>query len=110
VMTGALGRWSGILVIASALSPVPASRAAETHQVVMTGVAFEPRQLTLHVGDTIEWLNQDIVAHTATARDKSWDVNVLPGRSGRMVMRSTGTFSYLCRYHPNMVAEVTVEP
>jgi plastocyanin len=25
-------------------------------------------------------------------------------------MRSTGTFSYLCRYHPNMVAEVTVEP
>jgi plastocyanin len=76
----------------------------------MKSISFEPKQITVHVGDTIEWVNQDIVAHTATATDRSWDVNVLPGHSGRAVMERVGTFGYTCRYHPNMTGEVTVEP
>ena len=35
------------------------------------GFAFEPQQVTVHVGDTLKWANQDIVAHTATAKDKA---------------------------------------
>jgi plastocyanin len=50
------------------------------------------------------------VAHTATAKDKSWDVNVLPEKNGRMVMKAPGRFDYICRYHPNMTGEVIVEP
>ena len=76
----------------------------------MKAVDYEPRQITVRVGDTVEWMNGDIVAHTATAKDRSWDVNILPQRSGRMVMNAPGTISYFCRYHPNMKGEIIVAP
>src|SRR5829696_577663 len=91
--------------VALGLPGIPASPAGTTQFLVMKGIAFEPKQVTVHVGDTLEWANQDIVAHTATAKDKSWDVNVLPKKNGRMVMKATGTFDYICRYHPNMTGE-----
>jgi plastocyanin len=81
----------------------------ENRRVVLKAVDYEPRQITVKVGDTVEWTNED-VAHTATANDRSWDVNVLPQRSGRMVMKTAGTISYFCRYHPNMTGEIIVEP
>jgi plastocyanin len=84
--------------------------AAEVHRVVMKAVDFAPKQITVRVGDTVEWVNEDIVAHTATARDRSWDVNVLSKRSGRMTMQAPGTVSYFCRYHPNMKGEIVVAP
>jgi plastocyanin len=87
-----------------------ASSAGDTHRVLMKAVDYEPRQITVRVGDTVEWMNGDIVAHTATAKDRSWDINILPQRSGRMVMSAAGTISYFCRYHPNMKGEIIVEP
>ena len=86
------------------------ARAGDTHRVVMKAVDYEPRQITVCVGDTVEWTNGDIVAHTATAKDRSWDVNILPRRSGRMVMKTAGIVSYFCRFHPNMRGEVVVAP
>ena len=47
---------------------------ADTIQVKMEKLGFVPAEVTAHVGDTIEWVNSDFVAHTATARDGSWDV------------------------------------
>jgi plastocyanin len=84
--------------------------AAEVHRVTMKAVDFAPKQITVRVGDTVEWVNEDIVAHTATAKDRGWEVNVLPKRSGRIMMKAAGTVSYLCRYHPNMRGEIVVVP
>jgi plastocyanin len=97
-------------VIVVTLASGPAAVAGDTTRVLMKSIAFEPKQVTVHIGDVIEWANEDIVAHTATAKDKSWEVNVLPGRSGRLVLKSAGSFSYICRYHPNMTGEIVVEP
>ncbi|MEZ0171612.1 cupredoxin domain-containing protein [Microvirga sp. TS319] len=88
----------------------PASAAGEVDRVVMKEVAYGPKQIRVHVGDVVEWQNQDIVAHTATAMDKSWDVDLMPGRSGGAVMKVPGTFDYICRYHPTMTGEIIVEP
>ncbi len=79
------------------------------HHVAMKAVDFEPKRVAARVGDTIEWANDDVVAHTATAKG-SFDVNVLPRRTGRASMTTPGTFAYICRYHPNMRAEILVEP
>ena len=38
----------------------------------MEKLAFVPAQVSAHVGDTIEWVNADFVAHTATARNGAW--------------------------------------
>ncbi|HEY7383152.1 MAG TPA: cupredoxin domain-containing protein [Beijerinckiaceae bacterium] len=88
----------------------PAIPAGKVHRVEMKAVDFEPRQITVRVGDTVEWTNSDIVAHTATAKDRSWDVNVPARRAGRMVMKTAGSVSYFCRYHPNMRGEIVVVP
>jgi plastocyanin len=51
-----------------------------------------PQQISAHVGDTIEWVNADIVAHTATAR-----------------RRAVGTADYYCKFHPNMTGQILID-
>ena len=50
--------------------------AADTIRVMIDKLKFEPAQVSAHVGDTIEWVSGDFVAHTATARNKDWDVAI----------------------------------
>jgi len=42
---------------------------SETFKVQLKGLQFSPAAISVHVGDTIEWVNEDFVAHTATARN-----------------------------------------
>jgi plastocyanin len=81
---------------------------AETVRIEVKALAFAPAQITAHVGDTIEWVNDDFVVHTATARDGQWDVKLPPHATGRTVVNGPGTVPYYCRYHPNMKAEISV--
>jgi len=77
-------------------------------QIKMAQVAYAPAQVSAHVGDTIEWTNEDIVAHTSTARNGAWDVIVQPKGKGSVALKSAGTIEYYCRLHPNMVGSITV--
>jgi plastocyanin len=83
---------------------------AEVIHVTMQQIAYMPAQISAYVGDTIEWDNKDIVVHTATARDKSWDVVIPPNGKNSIVLKSAGTVPYYCRFHPNMVGQITVKP
>jgi plastocyanin len=112
-VNGRAGRAAAALAAALgclALAAGPASAAGQVHRVAMKDVGFEPKEIRVHVGDVVEWANADMFAHTATAKDKAWDVNVLPGKSGRVTLKSAGAVSYICRYHPNMTGTITVEP
>jgi plastocyanin len=93
--------------MAGAMNAVPAP--AATIQVTIDQIAFGPVEIQAKVGDTIEWINKDIVAHTATVRG-DWDVMVLPNKSARLVVKKAGTFDYFCRFHPNMKGRMTVAP
>jgi plastocyanin len=68
------------------MNAVPAN--AATIQVTIDKLVFSPVEVKAKVGDTITWINMDIVAHTATARG-DWDVMIyatkLPVRSRRHV-------------------------
>jgi plastocyanin len=63
---------------------------------------FAPIPGNIREGDRIIWINRDIVAHTATARDGSFDVEVPSGGSAAMIAGSAGTIAFYCRYHPGM--------
>ncbi len=67
-------------------------------------MAFHPASLNVSVGDTVVWINRDIVPHTATGRGRrTWDSGQLqPGDSGRYVPRRAGRAPYTCRLHPTM--------
>src|SRR5690348_14818361 len=84
------------------------SARAETIQVKIENLTFMPSQVTAHVGDTIEWVNADFVAHTATARDGAWDVMIASSATASVVLKADGTMDYYCRFHPNMTGQVTI--
>jgi plastocyanin len=85
------------------------SARAETIQVKIEQLTFTPSQITAHVGDTIEWVNADFIAHTATARDGAWDLQIAPSATASIVLKADGTVDYYCRFHPNMTGRITVE-
>ena len=93
-------------VMVSAMNAV--SGHAEVIQIVMDKMVFSPTETTAAVGDTIEWVNNDILAHTATARNGDWDVAIAAGKTGSYVLKKAGSIDYYCRYHPNMTARIVV--
>ena len=86
-----------------------ASAAAPPAVVIAIGaMSFSTPKAPIRVGDTVEWVNNDIVDHTATDKSGLWNVSMAPGQSARVVMKKAGTFDYFCRYHPNMIARLVV--
>jgi uncharacterized membrane protein/plastocyanin len=76
-------------------------------QVIMMGIRFQPAELTVHVGETVEFKNEDIFAHTVTGDDGSFDSGLInPGSSWKMTMPKTASLAYHCRPHPNMKAKL----
>jgi plastocyanin len=103
--------WSGrhlMFALALAAGAVPAH--AETIQIVIQDLAFAPAEVSAKVGDTIEWVNKDVFAHTATARNGDFDVNQPPKKTVTSVLNRAGTVDYYCRFHPNMKAVLKIAP
>jgi plastocyanin len=78
--------------------------------VEIRGMAFRPAVLEVAPGDTVIWINRDIVPHTATANGSNgWNTGILaPGDSGRYVPSWIGETAYICKLHPTMRGRVTV--
>ncbi|MEX1187382.1 MAG: cupredoxin family copper-binding protein [Gemmatimonadaceae bacterium] len=109
---GTASQWSRIFR-RSAPTPQPAAELAEgaTVRVNIKDLAFSPATLRIKVGQTVEWVNGDPLAHTVTADDKSWGSGFV-NQGGRFTYRFTqaGSFPYHCEPHPQMKATVVVEP
>ncbi|MBR0713589.1 cupredoxin domain-containing protein [Bradyrhizobium liaoningense] len=101
-----------LLSIATAIALVsmivPAG--AETVQITMENLEITPADVALKVGDTVEWINKDVFAHTATAVNGDFDVNLPAKKSATSVVKKAGTVEYYCRFHPNMKATLKIAP
>ena len=87
-----------------------AGRAPTTHTVEIRGMEFHPAALTVALGDTIVWINRDIVPHTATATGHTkWDTGQLSqGQVGRYIARAPGVVRYACTFHPTMHGKLII--
>jgi len=94
----------GAILLAFAAGPAR----AEVIQIKIEKLAFAPKEVTARVGDTIEWVNADFVAHTATARNGAWDVMLAPHATKTLVLQAAGKVDYYCRLHPNMTGAIMV--
>jgi len=101
------GRYLFVFVVIWGMNSVPAH--AETVQVMIDKLVFLPANIKAKVGDTIEWINKDILAHTATVRG-DWDVTIAANSSASLVLKKAGTVDYYCRFHPNMKGRITIAP
>ena len=86
-----------------------ATAAPRTYEVVIDKLRFGPVPAGLQKGDTIVWVNRDILRHSATAVDHSFDVDLLPGKSGKTVLNKMGAIPFVCRYHPGMRGTLQVK-
>jgi plastocyanin len=92
------------LVAAAARSLLPSAPAAEaphTYTVVIDKMKFGALPAEIQQGDIIVWDNRDMFRHSAT--DKGvFDIDLPAGKSVRMRATKTGTFPFVCKYHPGM--------
>ncbi len=102
------GRIAAAIIGAAALVVLASAAGAETIQVKIDKLAFAPAQISVHAGDTIEWVNADFIAHTATARNGAFDVMIPPNATKSTVVKGDGTIDYYCKFHPNMTGQISI--
>ena len=100
--------------LSAAILALPASsnqRPGATHAVLIKDFVFDPEVLPVQMGDTVIWTNRDIVPHTVTAQDGSWDSGeIAAGETWTMIITDDFAGSYFCVYHPGMQSKVEVAP
>lgn len=89
------------------LVAAPARAHAGTVHVTIDRLTFTPAEVTVRAGETIEWVNEDPIAHTATV-EGGWEVMIPPGESAVRVVEAGDTVDYYCRFHPNMKGRIVV--
>ncbi len=108
VPLGGRARWARIFRPATAVvAPVEEG----VHVAQMRQLAFTPAEITIRLGESVEWVNSDPVAHTVTATDRSWDSGIVAaGGRYRRAFTEVGRFTYFCIPHPDMRGTVMVVP
>ncbi len=96
--------FCGVLLLAGVIS-APAGEAAS---VAINDLDFAPATVAVQVGDTVTWINRDIVEHTATARGGAFDVTTPKGKRVHWRASNVGEFEYFCRLHPNITGVIRV--
>jgi plastocyanin len=80
--------------------------------VSMRQIAFTPRTITIHVGQTVEWANHDNVLHNVTTVDGHTIVSPNLGPGGRFAFtaRVPERINYYCTIHASsMIGTLIVE-
>jgi plastocyanin len=90
------------------LSAKPAAAAGPV-MVKISNFTFGPKEVTVKVGQTITWTNDDDIPHTVVATDKSFRSKVLDtGQSFSFTFTKPGQIAYFCSLHPMMTGKVNV--
>jgi aldose sugar dehydrogenase len=100
------------------LATIPANI---TNKVIIEGVkgtkSYDPNPINIKAGDTVTWINADVIAHTVTS-GKYYNrlTSGLLFHSGSIISNTAyshkftipGVYDYLCMFHPDMKGQVVV--
>ena len=83
--------------------------------MVVRDIAFQEPSVTVQAGTPVTWSNEDAVGHTVTSGTPEeptevFDEDLPDGGEVQVTLDEPGTYAYWCRIHPQMTAEVVVEP
>jgi plastocyanin len=92
-----------------AATDTPAPGGTGTVNITILNFAFDPPSVTVKVGTTVQWTNQDSATHSITSDKGLWDSGgVGQGKSYTRVFDTVGTFGYYCGIHPTMKGTIIV--
>ncbi len=87
----------------------PAADASNSVAVTIQNFAFSPSTITVSVGTTVVWTNQDPIGHTVTSDSGAFDSGTLgQEQSFQFTFNTAGTFAFHCSIHPMMTGKVIV--
>jgi plastocyanin len=98
----------------SAAETAAAGTAATSRAPVVVKIdnfTFAPAALTVPVGTTVTWLNDDDIPHTVADKDRHFRSKPLDTEDSFTYTFSTpGSFEYFCSLHPHMTGRIVVQP
>lgn len=81
----------------------------QIHVIEIRDLEFIPEVIHVKLGDSVQWVNNDFIAHTATAKIKSWNSNLIDvNTSWQMTIDRETIGDYFCEYHPNMEGKIKI--
>jgi plastocyanin len=88
-----------------------AAKGASAQAVTIKDYTFKPAKITVPVGTTVDFSNEDSTAHTATSTESGAFESgaIQPGKKGAITLKKAGTFTYYCAFHPFMKGTIVVE-
>lgn len=87
---------------------LPAAKKEHTTTVEIKGMKFNPEMVTVHKGDTVEWVNNDLTTHCVTEKAKQWaSPAIASGSSWKKVVKENT--DYFCAIHVVMTGRIKVE-
>ncbi|THD62702.1 plastocyanin/azurin family copper-binding protein [Phenylobacterium sp.] len=103
-----LATLTGAGVSFPALAQAPAAASAA---VKIDNFVFGPQALTVTVGTTVTWINQDDIPHTVVADDRHTFKSRVLDTDERFSFTFTkpGEYGYFCSLHPHMTGKVIVK-
>lgn len=99
--------WIGAL----ALSMMSGAAGAAEHVVAQKSMAFSTKKLSMKVGDSVKFVNEDPYSHNlfSLSEAKSFDLGPSPqGGSKSIVFDKVGTVEVECAMHPDMKLTIVV--
>ena len=90
--------------------PIPTNAANPSVIVHIKNYAYAPSSVTVKLGQSVVWINDDAVAHTATAVNATFDSgNIDTNATFTHTFTKAGTYAYYCAYHTYMKGTVVVK-
>jgi plastocyanin len=103
------GNGGGSTATSAATSSAAASSGGEV-EIKMQNIQFDPKNVTVKVGQKVKWVNEDSVDHNVTANSGASfkSDNFGKGGSFEFTPDKAGTIKYVCTIHPGMTATLNV--
>ena len=107
---GLLAGCGGSSTTATTAGATVTSATGNGVQVIMTNRSYQPQSLTVKVGTTVTWVNQDAPQHDVVADNGEFKSTLFDkGGSFSFTFTKAGTYPYHCSIHPGMVGTVVVQ-
>ena len=84
---------------------------SSSKKVVIENMRFNPADISINLGDTVEWVNSDSITHTVSFENGNFDVKIPAGSSVTHTfdeIEDNSEVRYFCQFHPDMRGSVLV--
>ncbi len=103
-----LSKYALLMLFICGVSACTTTLPPQTYTVEIKDMKFVPDNITVSKGDTIVWINRDMVAHDVTDVQKAWKSgSIQAGASWKMAV--TNAADYYCSIHMVMKGKITLE-